>query len=453
MRTKKKLLVIALAAALPWFGAHAQTAADLQKEIDALKAQLKALQDKVEAVSNKATPAASAVDPEEFNRIKTKVEAAEDNTIESGLKGLKISGMVDPTYIYNKRARDSGFIFLNNFDGAGNSGTLADGFDGYAYDNSYFGQAMLDIQKETDDGVKWRLTLAPHKSANSGFNVGSIVHEASVSIPLGSAQTRFLAGQIPDWTGYEYSWAHLNPLVTHNLLFDFTIPSYYTGAGMEFSSGKWLSKFLVGSIDGARGRGANKPGVTYRVDYSKGEFNGFGFAGQHSRNTNRFDLLEVDGYFIRGDWLLQGQVGTGRVKGAAGDGLGGDAKWWGLSGLAGYKVTPRLQALARFDYISNKKNGGGVYGSNGFDPADDPSGNGFAVDPRNGFGSTNALNPSEGVNRYALSTGLNYLYSENTTLKFEVRYDRASGAVFYDPKNGSFSKSNVLLGGSVVVKF
>lgn len=449
MRTKKKLLVIALAAALPWFGANAQTAADLQKEIDALKAQLKALQDKVEAVSNKAAP---AVDPEEFNRIKTKVEAAEDNTIESGLKGLKISGMVDPTYIYNRRARDSGFIFLNNFDGAGNSGTLADGFDGYAYDNSYFGQAMLDIQKETDDGVKWRLTLAPHKSANSGFNVGSIVHEASVSIPLGSAQTRFLAGQIPDWTGYEYSWAHLNPLVTHNLLFDFTIPSYYTGAGMEISSGKWLGKFLVGSIDGARGRGANQPGVTYRVDYSKGEFNGFGFAGQHSRNTNRFDLFEVDGYFVRGDWLLQGQLGAGRVKGAAGDRSGADAKWWGLSGLAGYKVTPRLQALARFDYISNKKNGGGVYGSNTWDDGGDPATDLYS-DARNGFGSAGGIQSSIGVNRYALSTGVNYLYSENTTLKFEVRYDRASGAVFFDPKNGTFNKSNVLLGGSVVVKF
>jgi hypothetical protein len=30
------------------------------------------------------------------------------------------------------------------------------------------------------------------------------VHEASVSVPLGDLQTRFIAGQMPDWSGYEY---------------------------------------------------------------------------------------------------------------------------------------------------------------------------------------------------------------------------------------------------------
>lgn len=453
MKFQKRLLVVAMAAALPCMGAGAQSVADLKKEIELMRAQfaaqIKALQEKIDATESKA--AAGNVDPEEFNRIRTKVEASEDSTIASGFKGLKVSGMVDPTYIYNRRARSSGFVFLNNFDGQGRSGEFADGFDGYSYDNSYFGQAMLDIQKETEDGVKWRLTLAPHKAANSATNIGSIVHEGSVSVPLNSSQTRLLAGQFPDWSGYEYSWAHLNPLVTHNLLFDFTIPSYYTGAGIENTSGKWLSKVLVGSIDGVRGRGARKPGVMYRVDYSKGEFSGFGFAGAHSRNSVDSDLFEVDGYYIRGDWTLQGQAGVGRIRNAAGDGSGADAKWWGLSGLAGYKITPRLQALARVDYIDNHKNGGGVYGSYGWDPADDPSGSGFAVDGRNGFGSTG--NPARGVNRTALSTGLNYVYSESTTLKLELRFDHASGDVFFDPRNGTFSKNNTLLGGAVVVKF
>ena len=75
------------------------------KELDALKAQVKALKEMVEAANARH---AAAVDPEEFNRIKIKVESAEDSTIASGFKGLKISGMVDPTYIYNKRAGDAG---------------------------------------------------------------------------------------------------------------------------------------------------------------------------------------------------------------------------------------------------------------------------------------------------------------------------------------------------------
>ena len=46
-------------------------------------------------------------------------------------------------------------------------------------------------------------------------------------------------------------------------------------------------------------------------------------------------------------------------------GNGGDAKWWGLSGLVGYKVTPRTQLVARYDFINNSSNGGGMFGGVG----------------------------------------------------------------------------------------
>ncbi len=64
------------------------------------------------------------------------------------------------------------------------------------------------------------------------------MHEASVSIPLGDLQTRLIAGQVPDWSGYEYLQPTLNKLITHNLLFDFTLPTAYTGAGMEVTRGQ-----------------------------------------------------------------------------------------------------------------------------------------------------------------------------------------------------------------------
>ena len=50
---------------------------------------------------------------------------------------------MDPTFIYNKRQDRAGFQFLN-----------AVGDDGYNYDNSYFGAAIIDFQKETDCGTQ-----------------------------------------------------------------------------------------------------------------------------------------------------------------------------------------------------------------------------------------------------------------------------------------------------------
>ena len=49
--------------------------------------------------------------------------------------------------------------------------------------------------------------------------------------------------------------------------------------------------------------------------------------------------------------------------------------------------------------------------------------------------------------------GVNYLLTPNTTLKAEYRLDRANLPVFVDSKDGSFRKSNSLLGASVIVSF
>jgi Protein of unknown function (DUF3138) len=454
-----KLLVVAMMTAMPWLSAHAQSAGDLQKEIALLKSQLQLLQQKVDAIQVRT----DAVEPDDWARIKTKVEAQDDAVVASGFANLKINGMINPTFIYSQRQDQAGFNFLSNFDGRGNSGNN----DAYAFDNSYFGQVMLDIQKETDNGTKWRLTLSPHKSASAGYNLGSIVHEASVSVPMGSDSVRLIAGQVPDWSGYEYSWAHMHPLISHNLLFDFTLPSYYNGAGMEYKDGKWITKWMVGNINSSLKPAATavtdpttgvttytpgdkKPGFTYRADYAKGEFSGFGFAGTHSfASGSRADSFEVDGYFIRGDLTLQGQVGLGRQQAGASNGR--DAAWVGLSGLVGYKITPRTQIVLRADYLRNGKNGGGVYG-------------GVTDDYRNGFGpamqddgtNTNtwvAVDPNKGVNRYALTTGVNYLVNASTTWKAEIRYDGASGAAFQDVKTGTYRSSNWMLGTGLVVQF
>lgn len=453
------LLALALMAAWP---AVAQTSNDdLLKELRALRDRVTELEKKLEAASARPAQAPAqaqwGMTPEqasEFNRIAIKAESMQDSFTDQGFKGLTISGMLDPTFIYT-RTRGGSFAFLNGF--SGNGGDLSYPDDLFGYDNSYFGQAMLDIQKETEDGTRWRLTLAPQKNASSGYNLGSIVHEASVSLPLLDNQTRLWVGQIPDWSGYEYAWSHQQSLITHNLLFDFTIPSFYTGAALDVTRGKWWSRVFVGNMNASRyDRDNQSPVLAYRVDYSKGEFDGFGFAGVHGKSfASRIDSFELDGYYIRGDWTLQGQIGWGRIRGGAAN---GDAEWAGLSGLVGYAITPRLKAVARADYVRNDKNGGGIFGSV---PVCDDMGV-CTADGRNGFGpamvfdTTSAswgADPSgKGLNRHALSMGLSYLYGLNTTFKVEYRIDGASGNAFVG-HNGNWRKSNQLLGTSVVVTF
>ncbi len=438
--------------------ALAQSNADLLKELQELKSRVQQLEKQLTAAPAAVAPAASAVDPEEFNRIRLKVEAQEDATESMGFKGLRISGMMDPTFVANKNRGTSSFAFLNNFDGQGKSGTD----DAYAYDNSYFGMLMLDFQKETESGQKWRFTMAPHKSANSGYNYGSIVHEASVSIPVDGPNTRLIAGQLPDWSGYEYYFANQQPLISHNLLFDFTIPSYYSGAGMEFINGKWDTKFMVGNINKTLKDTTDKAlGLTLRTDYSQSEYSGFGAAGSHSFNNNqRASLFEVDGYFTRGDLSFQAQAGQGWVDGLASN--GGRASWTGTSFLLGYKLNPRLQLTGRYDTIWNTKNGGGVLGT-AFDNA-----NGVTSDTRNGFGpaydsSGNVIDANKGVNRYALAVGLSYLLTPNHTpgsglwstgtwIKTELRYDGANGNVFLG-SDGHYREGSLMFLSSIVFAF
>ena len=449
-------LALALAAAFP---AQAQSNADILKELQALKDKVTALENQLKAQEAKLPPAAgqwgmSSEQVKDLNRATLKSEATEDAMEAQGLKMLKISGFMDPVYLYNQRQNRAGFQFLNPVS-----------LGGYNYDNSYFGGVSIDFQKEMEGGTKWRLTLAPNRGTGSVIGEGSIVQEASVSVPLGDLQTRFIAGQMPDWSGYEYQQATLNKLITHNLLYDFTLPTLYTGAGMEYVRGKWWSRWMLANVNTShRNAGERAPAFVYRVDYSRGEFQGFGFAGVHGKGANfradgvnpftldpykradtRLDLFEFDAYFIRGDWTVQGQLSYGQQKRAAitADPVTGemrDARWWGASGLAAYKLDPRLEAVARLDYLRNRKNGGGLLTYS------------FA-DDRNGIGPDLAGDPERGASRTALSLGLNYRYNLSTTVKAEARFDRADLPVFLDVKSGSYRKSNSVFGTSVVVAF
>lgn len=457
---KPAALTLALAVAFPGFALAQSTPAALQKELKALQDRISELEKKLAAMPTPAPAAAAAPEkqwgmtPEQlqdFNRISVKTEATEDNLAAWGLKGLTITGFIEPTYISNKLQHRSGFQFLNDQ-------------STFAYDTSYMGSATIDFTKETDSGTRWKLTLSPNRGVGAvidAANAKGIVQEASVSVPLTDLSTRLIAGQIPDWSGYEYQQPTLNPFTTHNLLYDFTLPTSYTGAGLELKRGKWVIKGALANVNTTINQAQEKGvALAYRGDYSFGEYAGVGFAGLHGKAPNfttgtntAANLFEVDGYYTRGDWTYQGQLGIGgQKKGAIATDLNGDlqnARWWGLSGLMGYSVSPQLQALVRADYIHNTKNGGGLFGYS-------------AQDDRNGLGVDATVDCvadptlaacNRGANRYALAFGMKYAFNANATFKAEYRFDGASKPVFIDVKDLTFHKSNQLFGASVVVFF
>jgi hypothetical protein len=455
---KISLLALAVAAALP---VAAQSNEEMLKKFEALQQRVDQLEKELKEA--KAKPGGTSAAPgtpqwgmtpeqaAELNRLTVKVEAMEDARDEGGFGGLKISGQMQAAYIYNRAQDLAGFQFLDS---------VAE--YGYNYWNSYIGMAIIDFQKEMQDGTRWRLTLAPQRGVGSVIDGYSIVQEASVSVPLTDLQTRFIAGQIPDWSGYEYLQPTLNKLITHNLLFDFTLPTGYIGAGLEYTSGKWITKAMLAQMNQNANYSAAKGSVlAMRLDYARGEYQGFGLAGVYGQapnfvnetgNTN-LGLIEVDGYFIRGDWTVQGQLSYGYQKEAAitpdANGNFRTASWYGLSTLAAYKFTPRLEGVGRFDYLNNARNGGGLLG--------------YGADSGNGIGPNGNLGCEPGVvfvsgcddgaNRYALAVGFNYVFNEYTTFKAEYRYDWANQPVFLYVDNGNFRKSNSVLGASVVVSF
>ncbi len=472
-----KKVVLAIAIAYPTI-AGAQTNQELKAELEALKNQVKRLEALIEKAGSQAQQASTqaaevsakvamaseaAVDPAEFNRIRIKTEAMEDATEASGFKGVKISGYIDPTYIYNRNAKTSSFVFLNN------NSAVSGSPETFGYDNTFFGSGMLNFEKELEGGTKLKLSMMPSKSAGAGYNFGNMVHEATVVVPLGDLNTRLIAGQWADWSGYEMIPSNQNKLITHNLLFDFSAANFYTGAGMEFINGPIDTKVLVGNLNRSRIDTGKRqtPGLFYRVDYAKGEFNGLGFSGIHAGfddhdQFGRLDLMEADGYFARGDWNVQGQISYGRQKATDYNAFSGNGThWFGLSGLVAYKVTPRFETIARFDYINNRGNGGGVFGSTFGGVCKDISGaDANCPDGRNGFGSSMSYDgstwvvsdPTQGTRRYALSLGVNYALMPGVNVKGEYRYDRSSGYVF-KTFDENYRKDNHVFGVSTVVSF
>lgn len=452
MEFKSKLLVVALAAAMPWVSANAQTQADLQKEIAALRAQLQALQQKVESLNAKAeAPAAVTAVSQQVNRLEQRMDLADDAAETTGFKGMKINATVETGFGFDSQVKNNTFY--------ASSGSTTD-------DRAYAGHGMVQFTKETQgEGVDWTLRLLP------GADATSIVHEASISLPL-SEEARVIGGVLPDFQGYEFAFANANStlgnqLITHNALYDLAGATQYTGLGTShsFDGGTYTAKWIVGNVDAATDTGADTAksyfngtkdrsvALAYRGDWFINEFAYIGLSGLHGSVNRNFRVMAIDGGYTYGDWQFNGQLTSGWMRNAASN--GSDAEWTGLSGLVGFKMTPRLQLIARADYLENSKNGGGTYvalqptAPNGTDKLDTTA-NGLGP-VRNSDGvSTDDANV--GANLTRLTLGTNYQINSNAQWKTEYRVDTSTGYNFID-QNGVATRQRTRIGTAFVLSF
>jgi hypothetical protein len=512
---KLKLIAVAVTLTLPMV-ASAETNDEMKNEIELLKAQVNQLSILIKQKST-APESAASVDPAEFNQLRTKVDSLLDDKEVTGFNGLRITGGIDPTYIYNQAKGTSSFAFLNNAASINGSGEV------FAYDNSTWGLAYLDIQKEMEGGTKMRLTLMPSKSAGSAFNWGNIVHEAYASIPLSDSKTRLLVGQFADVSGYQ-PWLNTyigansiysNQLfpgygeyfITKNLLFDFTNPYFYTGIGVDLVRGPWETRLYLANFNSARNdingcpaatqtsdtnitspttfpqttvTGSNlacpstsrntAPTFIYNATYAKDEYWGFEFTGYEGVIANpmyitnnalpansQLDQFEIDANFTRAEFNGNVQFTVGQQKDAAYN--GGKAEWWGVSTLLSQRVLPKLTLAARVDYLNNHKNGGGTYATATAVPSSLDNGGSvtYLGDFYNGFGPGDPNAPgydaNKGADRSSLTLSSTYRLTSHVAFRGEIRYDHATTPSFYNWSNQTFSNSNQLYGLQTVVNF
>ncbi|AAQ59632.1 DUF3138 family protein [Chromobacterium violaceum] len=490
----KRLLISAAIAALPGMAmadAKADEIARLKAQMQKLQQQMAELQKAVEAATapaggQKAAAAAGGEDAnaelkERVANMELKVDKLNTASTDGPIAGLSVTGYLDPTYIYNRNNNSSGFQFLNHQ-------------NVYAYSNSTFGDVYLDIKKTFGVGPtapSAEITIMPNRgSGNTLLDGGSgnnIINTAVINFPLSDTWT-FNAGLMNSFGGYEVQQSNQMLTLTHGLLYDFSDPGSYIGAGFNWSHDVWAWKFLLAneqyrthanlantgnnaSTGNPQVKSNNTPTFTARVDYTwssaldlGGSFNagrqtlltgnacagGFGYLCGSADPYSNYFFTEADASYTLGDIQYNAELDYGQQQKAAWN--GGSAQWYGVSLLGHRKWMTdslgKMGATLRYDYLNNSKNGGGgggvALGSGGFDGV-----NGFGVDPAC---LASGAADCKGANRMALTAALLFFPTDQFTLKFEYRHDWASQAVF-QRNDGSMKKSNDMLGAQAVYTF
>jgi len=230
--------------------------------------------------------------------------------------------------------------------------------------------------------------------------------------------------------------------VTHNLLFDFSEPGFFTGVGGQYASGPYTVQMLVANTwNSAFNSSFREPTLEYRFSaapspsFSYGLFGTIGkiaSANPGTGPTTRF-FNDLDATYTSGPLTLSGQLDHGYQERGAANGRA--AEWYGASIMGNYRFMPMAGFTLRYDYLNDTKNGGHSVGD---------SQDGFITDP---------ADPNSGSLRQAFTTALLLYPMKHVTVKLEYRHDWANSATFLDAASGNYHDSDNTLAAQFLFAF
>lgn len=483
----KTILAVALSIpVLSWADSTEDQLRKMDQQINALKNKIEALEkqsaDSAALANSDSDDAPAKITQGELDKLKQrvanqqlKVNALNDAANSGPISGLSVTGYIDPIFVANRNQHTRGVQFLN-------------GGDNFGYDGSAIGDVYLEIKKTFGVGSMAPfidLQIMPNRgygsfTVNSGGNyTGNIFSTALANIPL-TDHTTFTAGYTPSFAGYEYQQSNLTLTMTHGLLYDWSEPGTYMGAGINYWTGNWAYKTFIGNEEYrsaqavSYGEANHNPTFTGRFDYTwtstlylGGSFSygkntlpypdvcpndsegnpleGYGYQCANKSAYGQKFYAEMDLTYVNTDTQWNAQLDYGSMEHAAWN--GGFAQWYGASLLAHTKWTGktlgRMGITGRIDYLNDETNGGGgggTYFGSGTDGY-----NGFGIAPECLANSSHNGKDCNGGNHISLTATWLLYPTDQITLKTEARYDMSSEKLFSD-SNGQSNRSNMIYG-------
>lgn len=358
-------------------------------------------------------------------------------SIQFGDENITVNGYLDPTFTYNNDLGQTTLDFLNPT-------------PRYTYLNSTFGDALVHVVDTFKNGSILEVRLMPTKAyggpytSSPNFDVYNIVDTAKFTVPT-SSTTSFFVGKQPAWDGFECKYADCMYTITHSLLFNFSEPGYFTGAGMEYTKGMFdLKTQLADEVNsGNNSAGMNTWAGVYRFsfalspEWSVGVFGMVGenpvygsYAGTTPYTSSLRTFNDFDWSYKGKKLVFGGQFDYGSQANAAYN--GSTATWYGAMALVNYRFTQLVGGTLRADYFNDSANGGG--GGNVYPPLAAGGVSGYSANGINGLGF-NPSNPLVGAIRESITGDLLFYPYSNSIIKAEYRHDFANFSAFANYAN------------------
>jgi len=348
---------------------------ELEKQLDALKAQIQEMKAAQPAAAPAAAPATTAVaTPAPAAASAPAAAPAKDPLagISSVLGGVNLTGLVDAYYGYN----------ANHPNLSNNGGTLNEPF---TFVNNQFSLNLLELQLDKpvdkDSRLGFRTAFFWGQAANavnnggssyftpdlaSGTNAAQYLKEAYLSYfaPIGKG----LQLDVGKWVtpaGVEVIEGNQNNNYSRGLLFSYAIPYYHMGARAKYVfNDKWtVTGYMTNGWNNVIATNSGKTGgvsiayspnkkLTITENYLGGPRDFFG-TGNNSAWSNLFDTvvtyspttklsLAAEADYNRIEEFWRGNSYTNKPADYAGVGL-----------FAKYQVNPKVAVAARYEFLND----------------------------------------------------------------------------------------------------